>query len=92
MQSHHLLWETGGEESLDLKVGHRCELVPLDSLSAQVKVFKAEGDATQTAVLSQRLCTEHTQLKFPLFQGFLTVATVHQLRTKREGCCLLALE
>lgn len=78
--------------SLDLEVGHHGELVPLHSLSAQVKVLKAEGYATQIAVLSQRLCTEHAQLKFPLLQGFLTVATVHQLRIKTEGSRLLASE
>lgn len=77
---------------MDLEVGHHGELVPLDGLSAQVKVLKAEGYATQIAVLSQRLGTEHAQLKFPLLQGFLTVAAVHQLQIKTEGSCLLASE
>lgn len=67
---------------MDLEVGHHGELVPLHGLTAQVKVLKAEGYATQIAVLSQRLCTEHAQLKFPLLQGFLTVAAVHQLQIK----------
>lgn len=64
---HHSLWKTGREGLLDLEVGHRGELVPLDSLSAQVKVLNTEGDATQKVVLSQRLGTEHAQLKLSLF-------------------------
>lgn len=76
--------QTGVEGWPDLEVGHRGEFVPLDCLSAEVKVFKAEGDSSQIAVLSQRLGTEHTELKFPLLQCFLTVTAIHQLQKETE--------
>lgn len=63
-----------------LEVGDGRKFVPLDRFLAEVKVFESERDAAQKVVLTQRLCTEHAQLKFPQAQGFLAVATVHQLR------------
>lgn len=67
-----------------LEVGDGRQFVPLDRLLAEVKVFESECDAAQKVVLTQRLGTEHAQLKLPQAQGFLAVATVHQLWRKRR--------
>lgn len=67
------------EDRQVLEVGDGCKFVPLDRLLAEVKVFKPERDAAQEVVFTQRLSAEHAQLKFPQAQGFLAVATVHQL-------------
>lgn len=66
-----------------LEVGDGGQLVPLDRLLGEVKVFDFERDAAQVAVLSQRLCTEHAQLELPQTQRLLAVAAVHQLRRRK---------
>lgn len=74
-----------------LEVGDGRQFVPLDSLLAEVKVFESERDAAQKVVLTQRLGTEHAQLELPQAQGFLAVATVHQLWRKRREKLISAL-
>lgn len=65
-----------------LEVGHGSELVPLDRLFAQVKVFEAQRDATQEVVLAEGLGTQHAELQLAQAQCLLAVAAVHQLRSK----------
>lgn len=76
--------QASGRGRWGLEVGDGGEFVPLDRLLAEVKVFESKRDAAQKVVLTQRLSTEHAQLKLTQAQGFLAVATVHQLWRKKK--------
>lgn len=56
MSSHKTWLRASSPISLE---GAGYKPVPLDCFLAQVKIFQAEGDATQVAVLTQILSTEH---------------------------------
>ena len=68
----------------NLQTGCCSQLIPFNRLFAQVEIFQRQGYSSQEKVLPQRFCTQYTQLKFSLSQGFFAISTVHKLQQRQK--------